>query len=185
MKTKLTLLFSLSYFFALAQIAQITWDESGKQLMRQSVKIVNQKMDENEINRQMILMDKNSFQLGKPDKNGDIKCLRLNVYYDPERFAQNKRLDPIQGDFVVTVDVVFGNTPVEILHPKTKKRLVSASYVVPQNLTPKYEFYRPTLAQRKKMTLAEIEFIRSGGLALRAITTKTRKETLIRQENEK
>lgn len=183
MKTKLSL-FLILFSFPYLVFCQVKWDENGKQLMRQSVKIVNQKMTESEINAQMVLMNKNSFQLGKPDKNGDIQCLRLNLYYDPERFAQNKRLDPVQGDYIVTVDVIFGYTPVEILHPKTKKRLVSASYVVPQNLRPTYEFYRPTATQRKNMSADEIEHIRSGGIVMKKITAKTLSQILNRQQNE-
>lgn len=160
---------------------EIKWDENGKELMKQSIKIVNQKMTNEEIEKQMILMDKNSFKLNSPDKNGDIKCLRLNVYYDPERLKTNKRFDSISGDYIVTVDVIWGNAPVEIIHPKTKKRLVSSSYVVPQNLVPKYEFYRPTEAQRKKLNVEDLEFVRDGGLLMRTSTSKTKKLLLERQ----
>lgn len=148
--------------------AQVTWGDEGFRLMEQSFRIVGYPVTPALIRNEIIKMDANSF---KP--NGKDECLRLNIYYDYSRLG--KRFDPIEGDYLVTVDLAWGNAPTGIVHPKTGKYLVSSSYVVPQDLIPTYQFYRPTASQRKKLPEKDREFVRNGGLFMQKVTAATRK----------
>lgn len=148
--------------------AQVTWGDEGFRLMEQSFRIVGKRVTPEAIQSEIIKMDANSF---KPD--GKEECLRLNLYYDYSRLG--KRFDPIEGDYIVTVDLAWGNAPTGIVHPKTGKYLVSMSYVVPQDLVPTYQFYRPTEKQRKKLSKADAGLVREGGLLMQKVTTATKK----------
>ena len=147
----------------------ITWGDEGNKLMEQAFRIIGKQVTKQAIQEEINKMDVNSF---KP--NGEESCLRLNIYYDYERLG--KRFDILDGDYLITVDVAWGNAPTGIVHPKSGKYLVSMSYVVPQNITPVYEFYRPTIAQRKKLSEANKQFVRDGGLLMRKTTAATKKK---------
>lgn len=154
--------------------AQVTWGEEGFRLMEQSFRIVGYPVTTAVIRNEIVKMDKNSF---KP--NGKEECLRLNIYYDYSRLG--KRFDLVEGDYLVTVDVIWGNAPTGIVHPTTGKYLVSSSYVVPQDITPTHEFYRPTEAQRKKLSEQDRQLVRDGGLLMRKATAATKKKLKARK----
>jgi hypothetical protein len=168
MKKLITLCLILLGVVAQAQ-TQVTWGDEGFRLMEQSFRIVGYPVTTAVIRNEIIKMDKNSF---KP--NGKEECLRLNIYYDYSRLG--KRFDLAEGHYLVTVDVVWGNAPTGIVHPKSGKYLVSSSYVVPQDLTPTYEFYRPTEAQRKKMTPKDRALVGDGVLFMRKVTASTKQK---------
>lgn len=147
----------------------ITWGDEGNKLMEQAFRIIGKQVTIQAIQKEIEKMDINSF---KPD--GKEECLRLNIYYDYDRVG--KRFDLIEGDYLITVDIAWGNAPTGIVHPKTGKYLISMSYVVPQNITPTYEFYRPTEAQRKKLSEVNRQLVRDGGLLMRKITSATKKK---------
>lgn len=168
MKKLLILFLCLLGVAAQAQI-KITWGEEGRKMMEQAYKITGKQITPQAIQKDIMKMDSNSF---KP--NGKPECLRLNIFYDYSRLG--KRFDLIEGDYLVTVDVIWGNAPIEIIHPKTGKRLISNSYVVPQDIEPSYEFYRPTEAQRKKLSEKDRQFVRDGGLLMQKVTTATKKK---------
>lgn len=154
--------------------AQVTWGEEGFRLMEQSFRIVGYPVTTAVIRNEIVKMDKNSF---KP--NGKEECLRLNIYYDYSRLG--KRFDLVEGDYLVTVDVIWGNAPTGIVHPTTGKYLVSSSYVVPQDITPTHEFYRPTEAKRKKLSEQDRQLVRDGGLLMRKATAATKKKLKARK----
>lgn len=156
--------------------AQVTWGEEGFRLMEQSFRIIGYPVTPAGIRNEVVKMDANSF---KPD--GKEECLRLNLYYDYSRLG--KRFDPIEGDYIVTVDLAWGNAPTGIVHPKTGKYLVSMSYVVPQDLIPTYQFYRPTEKQRKKLSEKDREFVRNGGLLTQKVTTATKSKLSKRRKS--
>jgi hypothetical protein len=166
MKKLITLCLILLGVTAQAQ-TQVSWGDEGFRLMEQSFRIVGYPVTSAIIRNEIIKMDRNSFR-----PNGKDECLRLNIYYDYSRLG--KRFDLVEGDYLVTVDVVWGNAPTGIVHPKSGKYLVSSSYVVPQDIVPTYEFYRPTVAQRKKMPEKDKEFIHNGGIMMRKITAATK-----------
>lgn len=171
MKKLIILLLMLS---GVATQAQVTWGEEGRKMMEQSFRIVGKQVTPRAIQSEITKMDKNSFKT-----NGKEECLRLNIYYDYSRLG--KRFDLVEGDYLVTVDVIWGNAPTGIVHPKTGKYLVSSSYVVPQDLTPTHEFYRPTEAQRKKLSEQDRQLVRDGGLLMRKATAATKKKLKARR----
>ena len=165
------LLLFLTCLLAVAAQAQIkiTWGEEGRKMMEQAFRIVGKQITPQAIQSEIVKMDLNSFR-----PNGKEECLRLNIYYDYSRLG--KRFDLIEGDYLVTVDVIWGNAPTGIVHPKTGKYLVSNFYVVPQDIAPSYEFYRPTEAQRKKLSEKDRQFVQDGGLLMKKVTTATKKK---------
>ena len=158
----------------MAAQAQVTWGDEGRKMMEQSFRIVGKQVTPESIQSEIIKMDANSF---KPD--GKEECLRLNLYYDYSRLG--KRFDPIEGDYIMTVDLAWGNAPTGIVHPKTGKYLVSMSYVVPQDLVPTYQFYRPTEKQRKNMSEEDRKSAREGGLLMQKVTSSTKKKLKARK----
>ena len=164
MRKLLALLLMLS---GVSAQAQVTWGDEGFRLMEQSFRIVGYPVTIAGIRSEVAKMDANSF---KP--NGKEECLRLNLYYDYSRLG--KRFDPIEGDYIVTVDLAWGNAPTGIVHPKTGKYLVSMSYVVPQDLVPTYQFYRPTEKQRKNMSEEDRKSARDGVIFMQKVTTATK-----------
>jgi hypothetical protein len=163
------LLFIYLVLLGVTAKAQVTWGEEGAKMMEQAFRIVGKQVTAQAVQSEITKMDSNSFR-----PNGKEECLRLNIYYDYSRLG--KRFDTIEGDYLVTVDVAWGNAPTGIVHPKTGKYLVSNSYVAPQDLIPAYEFYRPTEAQRKKLSEKDRQFVRDGGLLMRKVTTPTKKK---------
>lgn len=175
MRKLLVLLLMLS---GAATQAQVTWGDEGRKMMEQSFRIVGKQVTPEAIQSEIIKMDANSF---KP--NGKDECLRLNLYYDYSRLG--KRFDPIEGDYIVTVDLAWGNAPTGIVHPKTKKYLVSMSYVVPQDLVPTYQFYRPTEKQRKKLSEEDRKLARDGVIFMQKVTAATKSKLSKRRKEQK
>lgn len=157
--------------------SQVSWGEEGKKMMEQAFRIVGKRVTQEAIQSEIVKMNKNSFM---PD--GKESCLRLNLYYDYERLG--KRFDPIEGHYLITVDLVWGNAPVGIVHPISKRYLISSSYVVPQDLIPTYQFYRPTEKQRKKMTKEEREAIGEGLLVIQKASASTKNKLSKRRKEQ-
>lgn len=101
-------------------------------------------------------------KLSKPiaedyDQNGFQKSDRLNIYTDGENRT------------IVTVDINTGITPYVINDKETDRLLKSLCYLVPQDIKPTHEWYRPTLEEHKLLPMNMREHVSKGGLVLRKI----------------
>ena len=91
------------------------------------------------------------------DENGFQKCYRLNIYTDSEDLV------------MITVDVNFGKSALIVKHHETGRMLKSLCYLVPQDIVPTHEWYRPTMEEHKLLPRDMREHVSNGGLMLRKI----------------
>ena len=90
------------------------------------------------------------------DENGFQKCYRLNIYMDVQHS-------------MITVDINLGNSALIVKHHETGRMLKSLCYLVPQDITPTHEWYRPTMEEHKLLPRDMREHVSNGGLMLRKI----------------
>lgn len=91
------------------------------------------------------------------DDNGFQKCNRLNIYTDGQDLV------------MITVDVNIGKSALIIKHHEKKRMLKSLCYLVPQDIVPTHEWYRPTMEEHKLLDRDMREHVSNGGLMLRKI----------------
>lgn len=91
------------------------------------------------------------------DKNGFRVARRLNIYTDGD------------GNSIITVDVNLGVTPFVTFDKRVNKHLKSLCYLVPQDIEPSHEWYKPTHEEVLTLPKELKEHVANNGLLLRLV----------------
>jgi hypothetical protein len=136
-------------------------EEKMLSTLKQAYKAINRKFPEtpDEQNKVLasVLISLSTIQdLGK-DENGNSKAKRLNIYTDGK------------DAYFVTVEINQGTAPLMLKMPNTKILMKSLCYIVPQDIEPTHEWYKPCLEEHKLLQREMREHVAKGGLLLRRI----------------
>ena len=170
MKNLITLLFLA---LCVSAQAQRGWSPESFAKMQEGARIVGQPTDNASIQKYLDEAMQKCFTFPTNDKQGNIPARKVNIWL-PKGRLDGSFLAP--WNYIVTVDLVWGNVPSEIKHPNfPDKILVTGNYLVPQSELIKagrvtHKFFRPTFAQYKKMTTDQQRFVDAGGLVIGKIT---------------
>lgn len=167
MKKLITLFLILS---VVAAQAQMSWSNESYATMQENCRILGKSTSAENVQKALNEALKNAYTYpANPvrDKEGSVLAKRLNIWKLKGKTGNywNK------WDYIVTVDVVWGETPPEIKHPEfSEKVLVTGNYTVPQDIKPSHKFYRPTLKEYKKLDKTAQTWVDNGGLLLKKMT---------------
>ncbi len=98
--------------------------------------------------------------------------LKVNDNYGGFQYRKNVYRCEKCGGETVTVDRDAGVTPFMIncrATPGCDGESQSSFYRVPQDLTPKWEWYRPGALERLRLTVYVNDHVKQGGLLLRSV----------------
>lgn len=148
---KTFILLSLMLLGVMAQAQIRTWEPSAFAAMQENCRILAKPTTAENVQKALGEAMKNAFTYpANPvqDKEGDVPAKRLNIWK-----LKGKTGAFLKWDYIVTVDVVWGQTGIEMPHPEFAERtLITGNYIVPQDIKPTYKFYRPTLKEYKKLS---------------------------------
>ena len=97
---------------------------------------------------------------GDADEYGRVPVRRMNIYTDTK------------GIHLVTVDIHEGTTPLILRHPDNGVNMKSLCYLVPQDVQPQGEWYKPIPEVIATMPKELQKHCYDGGLILRRYGTK-------------
>ena len=173
MKNLITLLFLA---LCVSAQAQRGWSPESFAKIQEGARIVGQPTDNASVQKYLDEAMQRCFTFptnATQDKQGNIPARKVNIWL-PKGRLDGSFLAP--WNYIITVDLVWGNVPSEIKHPNfPDKILVTGNYLVPQSELIRagrvtHKFFRPTLAQYKKLTPEQKTWVDNGGLILGKLT---------------
>ena len=144
------------------------WTPESFGKMQEAARIVGLPTDDASVQKYLDESLKNCFTF-----EGNLAAKKVNIWLPKE---PTKNTFVSSWAYIITVDLVWGNSPTEIVHPLfPDKRLKNGNYLVPQSELIKlgkftHKFFRPTFSQYKKLSAEQKAWVDSGGLILGKLT---------------